>query len=304
MRREEGGVIIHLDTTATTIEWGPILHDIMLIQKAGIFVIPSCHGTKGARYAKCARAYNLNVNILTSANELITMRQQTQATKVLLLCDRDGIFTQHALIHECTPHELNRTLSKATITGNMRLLAETAIKLCGSGVKRVHIINARRDGAILAELLTNKGMGTMICPELVGYKSICKVAQEELDTMATLIKMALNIHVTGQSILQYFPNIWAFTVDGNPHGVLIYSISEQRYMVEYLASSNVFKLQESLGPLLAQVIKEANEEGVTDVFINPKRLPDLITIEPWFLKMGFRRSKKIYRDWWLRNTIT
>ena len=71
-----------------------------------------------------------------------------------------------------------RTLSELTVKQARELLAANggvpedvqvflpcAIKACSEGVKRAHLISRHTDGALLIELFTHHGIGTMVVPE-------------------------------------------------------------------------------------------------------------------------------------------
>jgi amino-acid N-acetyltransferase len=71
-----------------------------------------------------------------------------------------------------------RTLSELTVKQARELLAANggvpedvqvflpcAIKACSEGVKRAHLISRHTDGAVLIELFTHHGIGTMVVPE-------------------------------------------------------------------------------------------------------------------------------------------
>jgi amino-acid N-acetyltransferase len=71
-----------------------------------------------------------------------------------------------------------RTLSELTVKEARELLAANgglpedvqvflpcAIKACSEGVKRAHLISRHTDGAVLIELFTHHGIGTMVVPE-------------------------------------------------------------------------------------------------------------------------------------------
>ena len=47
----------------------------------------------------------------------------------------------------------------------MQIYLPCAIKACSNGVKRAHLISRHVDGALLIELFTHHGIGTMVVPE-------------------------------------------------------------------------------------------------------------------------------------------
>ncbi|MBK1735535.1 amino-acid N-acetyltransferase [Halorhodospira abdelmalekii] len=56
-------------------------------------------------------------------------------------------------------------LTHAALTGTARRLLRGAAQACSTGVARVHLLDRRQDGALLLELFTRDGVGTMIAQQ-------------------------------------------------------------------------------------------------------------------------------------------
>ncbi len=85
-----------------------------------------------------------------------------QAEKLILLTEQSLIMKQH-LIKEITADEANNILnSEAELTKSQQNSLQAAIQSCQQGVKRVHLLNQKIDGALLMELFTRNGSGTLI----------------------------------------------------------------------------------------------------------------------------------------------
>ena len=48
---------------------------------------------------------------------------------------------------------------------DVQIYLPCAVKACSNGVKRAHLISRHVDGALLIELFTHHGIGTMVVPE-------------------------------------------------------------------------------------------------------------------------------------------
>jgi amino-acid N-acetyltransferase len=86
------------------------------------------------------------------------------ADKLIFLMDTDGVTDkQGALISELTIAEANKVLSaKRKLPDDVTLFLPCAVRACEAGVARTHLISRHTDGAILHELFSNDGIGSMV----------------------------------------------------------------------------------------------------------------------------------------------
>ncbi|CAB3289200.1 Acetylglutamate kinase [Methanocaldococcus lauensis] len=106
-------------------------------------------------------AYNLNAD--TVAGDIAGA---LKAEKLILITDVDGIMddvndpnTLHRIL---TASELMEMIEDGRIKGGMIPKAESALYALNHGVKSVHIINGKIPHALLLEIFTEEGIGTMI----------------------------------------------------------------------------------------------------------------------------------------------
>lgn len=86
------------------------------------------------------------------------------ANKLIFLTEDTGrIQSTATLAHEFTPDEIDQLISsnEALSSSQQRCLSNAA-KSCRSGVSRAHIVSRTQDGALLLELFTRDGIGTMV----------------------------------------------------------------------------------------------------------------------------------------------
>lgn len=101
----------------------------------------------------------LNINADTAAAEIAVA---LQAEKLIFLTDVEGILgTDGELITELSADRARDLISWGVISGGMVPKAEACLRAL-AGVKRSHIIDGRAPHALLRELLTRSGVGTMI----------------------------------------------------------------------------------------------------------------------------------------------
>ena len=104
-----------------------------------------------------------NINADTIAAEIAI---QLQAEKLVLLSDIDGIFLSaddpQTKLSRLTADEAEALINEGTATAGMIPKLQSIIELLRRGVKSAHIINGTSRNALLAEVFTDKGTGTMI----------------------------------------------------------------------------------------------------------------------------------------------
>ena len=87
------------------------------------------------------------------------------AEKLIFLMDTPGVVTgkRAELKHELTCSQATKLLARAgVLAGDVRLYLPRAVNACRAGVKRAHLVSRHADGALLLELFTRRGVGTML----------------------------------------------------------------------------------------------------------------------------------------------
>jgi acetylglutamate kinase len=102
----------------------------------------------------------LNINADTVASEIASA---LKAEKLFLVTDVDGILREDkSLISRVTPQEIDRLIKEQVIRGGMVPKATSAVEALKDGVGSVHIISGKKRSALLTEVFTDTGAGTMI----------------------------------------------------------------------------------------------------------------------------------------------
>lgn len=103
-------------------------------------------------------SYNINADLV--AGKLATV---LGAEKLLLLTNTVGILDkQDNLLTGLSTKEVDDYISDGTIHGGMLPKVNCALDAVKSGVKTSHIIDGRVEHAVLLELLTDEGVGTLL----------------------------------------------------------------------------------------------------------------------------------------------
>jgi acetylglutamate kinase len=107
-----------------------------------------------------------NINADTIASEIAI---QLKAEKLVLLTDVDGIYLRadepQTKLSRLTAGEAEALIAKGSASGGMIPKLQSIIELLRRGVRSAHIINGNLRNALLTEVFTDKGTGTMIVSE-------------------------------------------------------------------------------------------------------------------------------------------
>ena len=107
-----------------------------------------------------AASYNINADLVAGK-----MASVLGAEKLLLLTDTPGILDkQKNILTGLNGKRIKELIADGTIAGGMLPKVTCALDAVNSGVKTAHIIDGRVDHAVLLELLTDEGVGTLIQP--------------------------------------------------------------------------------------------------------------------------------------------
>ena len=104
--------------------------------------------------------YNINADTVAGA-----VAGALKAKRMLLLTDVAGVLDKNGdLIRQLTVAQARAAIADGVATGGMIPKLETAIAAVEAGVEAVVILDGRRPHAMLTELFTEHGAGTLVCP--------------------------------------------------------------------------------------------------------------------------------------------
>jgi acetylglutamate kinase len=103
-------------------------------------------------------AYNINADLVAGK-----LAETLRAEKLVLMTNTTGVLDKHGtLLTGLTASEIDRLFADGTIHGGMLPKIGSALDAVRNGVRSSHIIDGRVEHALLLEVLTNEGVGTMI----------------------------------------------------------------------------------------------------------------------------------------------
>jgi len=110
-------------------------------------------------YSPTGEVFNLTLEDVATATAIAL-----DADKLIFLTDTDGVHDKDgALLNELTVAEANKILAgRRKLPDDVSLFLPCAVKACEAGVARTHLISRHTDGALLQELFSDEGIGTMV----------------------------------------------------------------------------------------------------------------------------------------------
>ena len=102
--------------------------------------------------------YNINADVVAGK-----IAEVLKAEKLILMTNTRGVLDQGGnLLTGLTARQIDDLFADGTISGGMLPKISSALDAARGGVSAVHIIDGRVDHALLLEIMTDHGVGTMI----------------------------------------------------------------------------------------------------------------------------------------------
>jgi len=103
-------------------------------------------------------SYNINADLVAGK-----LAEVLHAEKLVLLTNTPGVLDEQGkLLTGVTPREIDAMLASGALSGGMLPKIASALDAARAGVRSVHIIDGRVPHALLLEVLTDQGVGTLI----------------------------------------------------------------------------------------------------------------------------------------------
>ena len=111
------------------------------------------------------QSYNINADLVAGK-----LAATLQAEKLILLTNTPGILDKNnKLLTGLDAGQVEALIKDGTIYGGMLPKIRSAMEAVHAGAKRVHVIDGRMEHAVLLEIFTDQGIGTLISNPHVDY---------------------------------------------------------------------------------------------------------------------------------------
>jgi acetylglutamate kinase len=104
------------------------------------------------------QSYNINADLVAGK-----LAEVLKAEKLVVLTNTPGVLDKGGkLLTGLTPKKIDALVADGTLSGGMLPKISAALDAARNGVKSVHVIDGRVEHALLLEILTDQGVGTLI----------------------------------------------------------------------------------------------------------------------------------------------
>lgn len=103
-------------------------------------------------------AFNINADVVAGR-----LAQELHAEKLIMMTNIAGVMDkQGQLLTNLTPRRIDELMADGTLSGGMLPKISSAVDAATHGVKATHILDGRVPHALLLEIFTDQGVGSMI----------------------------------------------------------------------------------------------------------------------------------------------
>jgi len=187
-----------------------------------------------------------------------------------------------------TPHEAVRLLELNNGDDGKALTEiSLAVKALNAGVERVHIIDGGEEGAVLKELFSNLGSGTMVYAD--EYESIRGIRSRDISDMLRLMEPLMNqgilLRRNHEDIANKREDYAVFVIDGRIRACgALHDWGEGQGEIAAIATDPSTADMGLGSRLVRYFIDRARRQNMRRVFVLTLRTHD------WFESLGFREA--------------
>ncbi len=212
-----------------------------------------------------------------------------QADKLIFLTETAGALdAKGKLISELTVKQASELASANNLPLDVKIYLPCVVKACSHGVKRSHLISRHVDGALLIELFTHHGIGTMVTPESPERIRIATLDDVPgiLQILEPLEQQGILVKRSREQLQRDIGQFFAIEAEGNILGcAALYPFPEQKTAELAALAVNPFYRDGGRGErLLAFAELRAKAVGLKSLFVLSTRTTH------WFLERGFAET--------------
>ena len=212
------------------------------------------------------KAYRVNSDSIALA-----VADALKAAKLIFITADDGLRYDGQVIRQMMAADLQKLVQSSSGGFDTEMLSKArhAVAACAAGVPRVHILNGREDGGLLAEVFSPEGIGTLIYGN--EYEQIRPAKKKDIRAIQQLTKKAVEaeelVRRTRADIEKNLADYYVFEIDKNPVACVALHVYPAQQRGE-LASLFVDPSHENQGigrKLIQFVENKARETGLTEL---------------------------------------
>lgn len=206
------------------------------------------------------------------------------ADKLIFLGAETGISDGDRLLPQMIPNEVERFLRDRDINIEINYFLHCASMACRQGVHRTHIISYAKDGALLEELFTRDGSGTLISHD--PYEEIRRAVVDDvvglLELLTPLEEQGILVKRTRERLEQEIDHYSVIERDGMILGcAALHPLDDDCAEVACVAVHPEYRNGNRGADLLAFLEQQARSHGLHKLFVLTTRTAH------WFVEQGF-----------------
>jgi len=212
------------------------------------------------------------------------------ADKLIFLMDTDGVMDKKGeLLRDLTIASANEILAgKRKLPDDVALFLPCAVRACEAGVARTHLISRHTDGAVLQELFSDSGIGSMVVES-----SLNTLRDATIDDVGAILQILQPLEEEGilvrrsRELLER--EIDRFVVLEHDHLIIgcaaLYPFkNEKTAELACLAIQPAYRRHGYGDALLSHVSAEARAQGLNKLVVLSTRTAH------WFVERGFNEA--------------
>lgn len=211
------------------------------------------------------------------------------ADKLIFLTEGSGaVDGRGRLLSELAVRQAQEVIAANNLPLDIQLYLPCAVRAVGAGVKRAHLISRHVDGALLIELFTHHGIGTMVVPE--SPEKIRPAAPADvpgiLQILEPLEQQGILVKRSRDQLERDIGNFFVLESEGNILGTAaLYPFTQEKTAELAALAVNPFHRDGGRGErLLAYGEARARTMGLRSLFVLSTRTTH------WFLERGFAET--------------
>jgi amino-acid N-acetyltransferase len=212
-----------------------------------------------------------------------------KADKLIFLTETAGALdAKGKLISELTVKQAGELAQASHLPEDVQIYLPFAVKATSAGVRRSHLISRHVDGALLIELFTHHGIGTMIVPE--SPERLRDATSDDvpgiLQILEPLEQQGILVKRDREQLEREIGHFFVIEADGNILGcAALYPFMAERTAELAAVAVNPFYRDGGRGErLLAFGLARAKALGMKSIFVLSTRTTH------WFIERGFVES--------------
>src|SRR6185436_42822 len=234
---------------------------------------------------------------LSSDDIALAVAEALQAEKLFFVTDSDGFMDTRfklppGLVKNSDGRVARLSLEEAEEVLNLnadnpdsdlKYLA-LALAACRKGTERAHVVDGRMEGAILREIFSNLGIGTMVYGN--DYESIRPMKGDDigdvLRLMQPLMQNGILVERSENDLMARQGDFVVYSIDDVVHACgALHDYGEGQGEIAAIATNPVYGHLSMGRKIVSYLIEKAARVGMTRVFVLTTRTVD------WFEQLGF-----------------